>query len=342
MFLGRGTYGSVSVRDGLAYKKFHKLSHMVQEYIAMKYLDDCKYTVKATSVDIPNLEIGMELYDMSLRDWMNKHPGPKATHENKMKLLHDILCGLVELHERGLVHGDIKPGNILVKCQPLKCVLGDLGFVSVARYAKVERTAAVYRDTIIDHSYAHDIYSLGVIMLEMFGNLKIRIQADYDQLREISESEISNKKMCKLILAMVQKNHQKRPRAKDILHKLFDKTMDIRLPEMADISNIISIRRQDEIENLIKTAAKLHDIKRCKRSLGALLCYLNKMRPNKKSYHLCTVTMVMIASALFGKSGFTEDHVLKACRGKYSMHELYIVLNSMINDRDVIIALLLP
>jgi hypothetical protein len=38
MILGSGSYGQVIVRDGKAVKKFSKLSHLIQEYMALKYL----------------------------------------------------------------------------------------------------------------------------------------------------------------------------------------------------------------------------------------------------------------------------------------------------------------
>ena len=104
MFLGKGSYGEVTVKNGVAVKKFIKLSHLIQEYMALYYLRDCKHIVRVVDVNFEDLELSMELYDYSLRKYLEDNDKPEV-----MKILHGILLGLVELHDRGLVHGDIKP-----------------------------------------------------------------------------------------------------------------------------------------------------------------------------------------------------------------------------------------
>ena len=54
IFLGQGSYGKVMLKDGCAVKKFKKLSHLIQEFTALKYLQDCKYVVHTKSVDSKN------------------------------------------------------------------------------------------------------------------------------------------------------------------------------------------------------------------------------------------------------------------------------------------------
>ena len=70
MYLGKGTYGYVVKHNNVAKKTFKHLAHIVQEYCALKYLENCEYVVKVKGVDFSKLELDMELYDMSLRDWI--------------------------------------------------------------------------------------------------------------------------------------------------------------------------------------------------------------------------------------------------------------------------------
>src|SRR5579872_5242708 len=90
-----------------------KMAHLIQEYMAGVYLSDASHVVRIKSVDFKKLELSMELHDMSLRGWLEKNDN-NPCFETRMGILKDIVIGLVELHERGLVHGDLKPGNILV------------------------------------------------------------------------------------------------------------------------------------------------------------------------------------------------------------------------------------
>src|SRR3989338_8819126 len=224
MFLGEGSYGQVRCEKGKAVKKFSKLSHLIQEYMALQYLSDCKYVVSPEGVDFPNLELHMELYDCSLRKWLQEHNNKKGPKEKDiMIVLHDVLQGLIELHDRGLAHGDLKPGNILVKRNPLRAVLGDCGFVSIAKYAKVDRTAAIYRDPVINHDASHDMFSFGICFLEMIGDIKINRQAAYEELHEAVHDKIENRLYRKIIYNLVHPERDRRPDARTVLYRLFHK-----------------------------------------------------------------------------------------------------------------------
>ena len=83
--LGQGSYGEVVARNGQAVKKFSKLSHLVQEYVALRYLQDCQYVVRPISIDVDSLELSMELYDCSLRRWLEDNRC--RDHSNLVKAL---------------------------------------------------------------------------------------------------------------------------------------------------------------------------------------------------------------------------------------------------------------
>ena len=220
--LGEGSYGLVIIRDGMAVKKFRKLSHLIQEYMALKYLDDCGNVVHTKGVDFANLELHMELYDCSLRKWLEEtRQHSDVDQSDVMKILHDILVGLVELHDRELAHGDLKPGNVLIQKEPLRAVLGDCGFVSIAKYAKVERTAPIYRDPVISHDSTHDMFSFGICFLEMIAEIKINRQASYDELKDIVKEKITDPVYRKIIYNLVHEEKDRRPDARTTLFRLF-------------------------------------------------------------------------------------------------------------------------
>lgn len=347
MILGEGSYGQVRIRDGKAVKKFSKLSHLIQEYMALRYLDDCKYVVHAKGVDFPNLELHMELYDCSLRKWIqeqNVKDGPKL--QDILTILEDVLQGLIELHDRGLAHGDLKPGNILIKRQPLRAVLGDCGFVSIAKYAKVERTAAIYREPTVSHDVTHDMFSFGICLLEMIGDIKFNRQAEYKELREAVYEKIENKEYRKIIYNLLHPERDRRPDARSLLYRLFQKKplKWHRETSMEASSNVVSVLLEDRrfIRRLMKDTAHVYKINRGKKGYGALLTYIDTHQIPVSKHRLYTAVILMILSAIFGKSGFRQREVLQLCENRHTEFEMYTVLEQVLSDPVFINILLAP
>lgn len=55
-----------------------------------------------------------ELCDRSLQDELKATPGGRLDPVDVRRVLTDVAAGLAHLHERGMIHRDIKPGNVLV------------------------------------------------------------------------------------------------------------------------------------------------------------------------------------------------------------------------------------
>ena len=237
-FIGEGTYGSVIVENNLAVKKFWDLSRLLQEYCALIRLEKCDNIVKAKTVNLKDFKIGMELYDMDLNEWIKKNPKDEKTF---LKLFKSFLKGLIYLHDQGLVHADIKPGNILVNIKDKKCVVADCGFVSMEPNDKCKLTAARYRDPKILRRKSHDMYSCGIILIEYFGTLNKfnsiseliksaeRIQNyRYKKsiLEELEDCKLNKKNPYKSLIRLSKKlcNHEcKGECPKDIIMKIVDK-----------------------------------------------------------------------------------------------------------------------
>lgn len=358
MFLGKGTYGNVYKKGEHARKKFKKLSHIIQEYVAIKYLSDCPYIVNIHKVNFETLDIYMTLHEMNMRDWLNgdmKSECGKVTFKNKMILLRDILIGLTCIHELGLAHGDIKPSNILVDCdkdgKSPKALIGDLGFVSIAKYAKVERTAQLYRDIEINHHQSHDIYSLGIIMLEMFGKIRLRDQPkSYRNLHSIIRKEISNKDLAELIVKMTLEDFESRPSAKWILKEIFeDEEVEyIKKTDLEPILEKINIEEKTDrkIYEWMRKYSEDFDLKRGKRGYYGLKSYLHKNNDiDRKEVKLYSCAMLIIISSLFGRtSTFSITDSLEKCRkyGNYTREDVISCIRDLLDDVDVINILMTP
>lgn len=323
--LGEGSYGQVTRQDGKAIKKFMKLSHLIQEYMALQYLNDCNYVVHAVNVDYESLEIHMELYDCSMRMWLYEHARTGIAQKDIMCAIFGILMGLIELHDRGLAHGDIKPGNILVKRSPLKVVLGDCGFVSVAKYAKVERTAEVYRDPDISHDQSHDMFSLGICLLEIFGQTKFLTQQNYQTLKAEVLTKISDPYLQKIIYNLLHEDRSRRPSSRDLMYRLFGKNPIPWEPLVTPFSKVhsgsgspkigIMIDRSERLRlrQLIKSTTQEYKINRPKKGYGALLYYLETHKVKSSQYKFYAGTMLMLMSSIFGRSGFRLEQLLLLC-----------------------------
>ena len=53
--------------------------------------------------------------DGSLKDWLKKHSGKAPSIKEATRITDGILAGLEHLHERRIIHRDIKPDNVLMQ-----------------------------------------------------------------------------------------------------------------------------------------------------------------------------------------------------------------------------------
>lgn len=313
MLIGRGSYGAVRIHNSMAYKKFNKLSHCIQEYAALHMLEPCHYTVKARKINFRKIEIAMDLYECSLRDWLQK----EHRTSSKDQVFRQILRGCIELHSRGLAHGDLKPGNILVNQNPLEIVLGDLGFVAKAKYSKCSRTAPAYRDPQIIPSTAHDIFSLAIIFLEMYYRVSFGRRNDYHRLQKFIGRQVTNPNHSAILLAMVNPVHQERPSATDILAYLYPEDQYLNYTASLEIPVYRpSLRKYNlEIKELMKELASRYKINRSNQGYQAVTYYIEHSKLKPAYYHFYARVMIMILSSIFGKSGYSTDQVLQTSPG---------------------------
>ena len=334
MFLGKGTYGSVRVRKGLAVKKFHDVRHMIQEYIAGSYLDNARNIVRVYEIEVRKLTLSMELYQMNLRHWMEDNYDRRKINDRYF-ILHEILVGLCEIHGRGLVHGDIKPGNILINEKPLKVAIADLGFVSLNRYAKVKYTARVYRDSVIRQSSVHDLFSLGVLMIELFGRIKITATCNYEELKIIVNDNIHSMKLKEIILDLLAENPRQRPQAKDVLHYFYKESIPIHLKIVPEIRDIVQCSNAFSKMREVGNQYNLAMIERC---IDALKYYLQTHDVVQEDCMAYGIAMLLISSSLYRISKFNLSRALNYA--ELQKEDFLLYLCDLLANNDVINILL--
>lgn len=134
--IGSGSYGKVllyrSVKDGKKYaiKVFHK-SHLIRLRVApsetamtdvlrevsiMKMLDHPNIVNLIEVIDDPNTDQFYMVLEYVEGKWTFEGCGPTGGigESTCRRYLRDIVAGLIYLHAHNIVHGDIKPDNLLV------------------------------------------------------------------------------------------------------------------------------------------------------------------------------------------------------------------------------------
>ena len=147
-------------------------------------LADCEHVVRYLSYhgDKDFLYIVLELMEGTLEELLDEGVGK----DDEVRLCRCILEGVSFLHRRNIVHRDIKPTNVLYKCEPKLCVkLADFGLSgratqTVANTFSVMHSKAgtkcwmapelLTKDS--QHSPASDVFACGLLFHFLFATKK--------------------------------------------------------------------------------------------------------------------------------------------------------------------------
>lgn len=210
----------------------HSVTRGLAEARALAAIEDTRYVVRYHSVWLEknSLYIAMELCQATLTACVQ---AAGTTEELMQKVLHDVLKGLKMMHQRGRVHLDVKPDNILLG-QNGRFKLADFGLSRVvaekaadilegdARYLAPELLNGLMRSPIDLDLPKADIFSLGASLLELLRQSRLpnngpewhSIRNDEFQLPSCSQE------LSELITLMLARNPEQRPTAEQALLKL--------------------------------------------------------------------------------------------------------------------------
>ena len=109
----------------------------------------------------------------SLEDWLKANDGKASSIEEAIKITSDILVGLENLHEKGFVHRDLKPDNVVILNN--KHCLTDFGITrQMKSHSKATGTAGTFEymppeafDKKPSISVETDLWAVGVILQQL-------------------------------------------------------------------------------------------------------------------------------------------------------------------------------
>ncbi len=110
-------------------------------------------------------------------------------------LARDLCLGLGASHQAGIVHGDLKPSNVMIDGRGRARIM-DFGLSRLAgdsEGATIAGTPAYMAPEQLDGappSFAADVYALGLIGWELFTGTRLREGKSLDQMREAAAREI--------------------------------------------------------------------------------------------------------------------------------------------------------
>ncbi len=113
---------------------------------------------------------------MPLRNLDHVHENNSLNEDEVIDIFFQTLTMLKHLHSRQVAYRDLKPANILIKCQsPLHLRFANFGFVNgqldSKAFSGTEQYAAPERYLEESYTTPVDLWSLGVIILEyMYGS----------------------------------------------------------------------------------------------------------------------------------------------------------------------------
>lgn len=324
-------YGNISIGKKDVIKTYDPeyFDVMIKEYALTNLFRnyDGIYTIK--ELDCVNMKTYTDNYGINLREWISiKHRKDKE----KTALLQKVVEIINIIHHHNIAHGDLTMENIVINKKMFNkptVHLIDFSNANLSEYIDPNLTSPVYQEPIPSKGLSHDIWSLGIIFLEVYtenillyapSNTKIKILID---LIPIS--------MQKIVSGMLTSKTKFRVTALQLLSQLGLKSIKniVRIPVLHH--NMIAEGRKFSVWYYDETE-KSNIIHR-EHGLAALIYFIQKKNIPPVYYNIYAICMLIILTYLYdGKC--TIDWALKSKEHKYD--EILSVIYILLNDKEVI------
>ena len=156
--------------------------------------------------------IVMQRYQLTLSQWLRTGP----SYEERLTIIKDIIRIITEVHAAGVIHADLKLENIMLTATGEVRII-DWGLSSFYGYAKVQGTTKAYRPRKITQDYCHDIYGLGVLMIQLLLGSLIMNSLKYIPCLRMLDAAIADVALRKLLGRMIHPECKNRPSIYEIV-----------------------------------------------------------------------------------------------------------------------------
>lgn len=157
--------------------KIGEKKSIIREHSCLAMLDQrsSKYIIKSLSQCECHDDLAaiiMPCYDTDLARLIDSQEFKSLGKDHVKHILYNILEGLATIHSCNIIHGDLKPANILLNANPLTCVITDLGLAQGLweRLNKYVVSRWYRAPEIIEkktYSLSADMWSIGCILYEL-------------------------------------------------------------------------------------------------------------------------------------------------------------------------------
>jgi serine/threonine-protein kinase len=110
-----------------------------------------------------------------------------------LEIARRLCAGLAAAHEKGVLHRDLKPGNVMIDGRG-QVVITDFGLASIATevaYSDIRSGTPAYMSPEqlagVEVSQRSDIYALGLLLFELFAGVPPHPSLDREELRKLRE-----------------------------------------------------------------------------------------------------------------------------------------------------------
>ncbi|MBC8586681.1 protein kinase domain-containing protein [Paratissierella segnis] len=223
--LFEGSYCEIFLFNSQFYKKQLKNKFINEEswqkrfkyeYKNMEKLSESPYVLKVFNYNENNHSYLMEKCDCNLYDYLDKSP---FIHDEKLiKIINQIVYGMIEVHMSGIIHRDLHLGNILLKDHHI--ILSDFG---------------LSKDTMINHS----LKSTSTPKNSHFFMDPIGL-SDFTKLDKLSDIFSVGK-----IIDYITRNSELNDRLSYVISKATDRDRNKRYSRLDDMLNDLDVTLKD-------------------------------------------------------------------------------------------------